>query len=83
MRPVTVFTQNATQKTGINRSSGASGIAGAYPRMRRSIPAQMPTTIPIPIVWSKRMLGKAKTELDSTTQRENPAFSIALRISII
>jgi len=29
------------------------------------------------------MLGKAKTELDSTTQREKPAFSIARRISII
>ena len=58
---------------------GASGDLTA----RKLIPALIPTTIPIPMVWRRRILGKAKTELDPTTHWEKPLCSIALRKSII
>src|SRR5687768_5434546 len=82
MAPVTALSQNPTQNSGKNFSSGATGSDGAKPRMRRLIPLLIPTTSAIPIVWRRRTNAYAHGEGDSLTQVERLVCSSHCKNSI-
>src|SRR4029079_15056926 len=64
-----------------NFLSGAIGMSGATPRIRKSIRTLAPTNRPMPMQCQDRMNQYAKSESASRIQTLIPLASIALKIS--
>jgi len=62
---VTAFSQKPNHRNGRKRWVSLSGTPGATPRIRTSTAALRPATIPMPTVWSVKIVGKASTEGES------------------